>query len=323
LRFLEAANQGHSSAYGNDNYTQSVIERINRLFGGECSVYFVFNGTAANVLSLQSLIKPYEAVICPETAHINIDECGAPEKHLGSKVRSIKTATGKLNPELIEPFLIREGDEHYSQNRVISITQSTEYGTVYSVSELKELADFAHRHNLYLHVDGARIANAIVSTDSTFKAMITDTGIDVLSFGGTKNGMMFGEAVVFLRKELAPDFKFLRKQAMQLASKMRFIAAQFDALLTDNLYFSSAAHANAMAQYLADGLAQFKGIKITQPVEANAVFAIFPQHIIKSLQAEYFFYVWNESTNEVRLMNTFDTKREDIDQFLYLIKTHL
>jgi threonine aldolase len=320
LRAIERANAGHVVAYGDDVYTAAAVERFRELLGKNVEVFFVFSGTGANVLGLKAVTQPHHAIICAETAHINVDECGAPERFTGCKLLSVPTADGKLRPEDIKPLLHGIGVEHHVQPRVISISQSTEMGTVYGAEEIRTLADFAQQHNLLLHMDGARIANAAVSLKARLSEITSDAGVDVLSFGGAKNGMMYGEAVVFFNRNLAPDFKFIRKQGTHLASKMRFIAAQFEALLTNDLWKKNAAHANRMAQILARELAKIPPIEITQKVEANGVFAIVPKRYVPVLQKKYFFYVWNEATSEVRLMTSFDTTEEDIRKFVALVK---
>jgi threonine aldolase len=320
LQAIARANVGHVVAYGDDRYTGSAIKKFRDLLGADADVYFVFSGTGANVLGLKAVTKAYQAIICSDTAHINVDECGAPEKFTGCKLLTVRTADGKLRPEDIKPLLHGIGVEHHVQPRLISISQATEMGTVYTAAEIKTLADFAHQNHLLLHVDGARIANAAVTLKTSLRAITRDAGVDVLSFGGAKNGMMYGEAVVFFNRSLAPDFKFIRKQGTHLASKMRFISAQFDALLTNDLWKKNARHSNQMAQVLARELAKVSGVEITQKVEANGVFAIIPARYVSVLQKEYFFYVWNEETSEVRLMTSFDTTEEDIRKFVALVK---
>ena len=315
LAALAAANVGHQAAYGDDHYTVSAQKRFKEHFGDGTEVHFVFNGTGANVLSLESGVRPHEAVITPVSAHINVDECGAPERYIGCKLITVQTPDGKLTRDMVRPFLHVFGNEHHSQPRALSITQSTEYGTIYTPDEIALLSKFAHEHGMFLHMDGARIANAAAALGVPLRAITTDVGVDVLSFGGTKNGVMFGEAVVFFNPELAKGFKFRRKQGMQLASKMRFVSAQFEALLTDNLWLRSASHANAMAKLLEKELQSIAGVKVTQPVQANGVFAIFPREHIAALQEKYFFFVWDEEKSECRLMCSFDTTEEDIVGF--------
>ena len=320
LRAIERANRGHVIAYGDDPYSEAAVEKFREHLGNDIDVYFVFSGTGANVLGLKAITKPFHAIICADTAHINVDECGAPEKFTGCKLLLVPTADGKLRPEQIKPLLHGIGVEHHVQPRVISISQSTEMGTVYTPAEIKTLADFAHRHNLLLHVDGARIANAAVSLKAKLSEITTDVGVDVLSFGGTKNGMMYGEAVVLFGNNRTPQFKYIRKQGSHLASKMRYISAQFEALLANDLWKRNAAHANRMARMLARELRKIPAIEITQKVEANGVFAIIPKRFIPQLQRQYFFYVWNEEISEARFMTSFDTTEQDIRDFVALVK---
>ena len=320
IEALKTANEGHVVAYGDDPFTERAIKVFQKHFGKDIAVFFVFGGTGANVLGLKAITNSYEAVVCAETAHINVDECGAPEKFTGCKLLSVRTPDGKLRVEQIKPFLHGVGFEHHVQPRVISVSQATEMGTVYSKNELNTLARFAHDHNLLLHVDGARIANAAVSLNAKLKEITADAGVDVLSFGGAKNGMMYGEAVVFFDKKLASDFKYIRKQGMHLPSKMRFISAQFETLLAGDLWRRSAAHANRMARVLASELEKIPQIKITQPVEANGVFAEIPAKYVPALQKKYFFYVWNEETSECRFMASFDTTEDDIRDFVALVR---
>lgn len=310
------ANFGHASSYGNDEYTQKAELLFKQHFGEQAQAFFVFLGTAANVLSLSAIMRSYQAVICTNLAHINVDECGAPEKFGGIKLLTVPTTDGKLNLELAKKHLEGIGFEHHVQAKVISISQTTELGTVYTPEEIKEIADFAHNNNMYLHVDGARLSNAAAALNMPFKAFTTDLGVDVVSFGGTKNGMMFGEAVVFLNPSLATDFKYLRKQSMQLASKMRFIGAQFEAYLSNNQCINTAKHANLMAKYLEMKVREIPQIQVTQKVDANAVFAIFPEEITSKLQEATFFYLWDEAQNEARWMTSWDTTEDDIDFFV-------
>src|SRR4051812_29430258 len=282
LEAIAAANEGHAHSYGDDDWTRRAEARFREHFGEQASAFIVFNGTGANVVGLRALLRAYEGVICAETAHLNVDECGAPEWNAGIKLLTVPTPDGKLTPELVEPRIARIGDEHAIQPRVISITQSTELGTVYSVEETRALARLARERGLYLHVDGARLANAAAALDVPLRAITTDAGVDALSFGGTKNGLLAGEAVVFLRGGLGGEVAFLRKQSMQLASKMRFIAAQFEALLSDDLWRRPAAHANAMAARLAEAVGAIDGVTITQRVQANAVFAVIPPAVTES-----------------------------------------
>jgi threonine aldolase len=320
IKAIKAANEGHVIAYGDDPITARAVKLFQKHFGPDIAVYFVFGGTGANVLGLKAITRSHQAIICAETAHVNVDECGAPENFTGCKLISVPTADGKLRVEQIKPLLHGIGVEHHVQPAVITISQATEMGTVYTKKELKTLAGFAHEHGMLLHVDGARIANAAVSLDASLKEITADAGVDVLSFGGTKNGMMYGEAVVFFDSKLAAGFKYIRKQGMHLPSKMRFVSAQFEALLSRDVWRRGAAHANRMAQLLGSELAKLPQIKLTQPVEANGVFAVIPREYIPALQKKYFFYVWNEEISEVRLMASFDTSEEDIRDFVKFVR---
>ncbi len=319
MQALIEANQGHSPAYGADPYTEEAKQEFKKVFGAQTETYFVYNGTAANIISLASNSRSFNSIICSSHAHINVDECGAGEKFAGTKLLDITNTDGKLTPEMILPHVKADRYPHQSVPGIISITQATELGTLYSVSEIKGLADLAHKYNLILHVDGARIANAAVALNCTMKEMITDTGVDILSFGGTKNGLMFGEAVVFLKPELANLFELFRKQGMQLASKMRFISAQFTALLKNNLWEKNARHANEMAQYLGSKLASIPEIKISQKIETNGIWAIIPKTLAEKMQQAQFFYPWEESKDEYRIMTAFDTSKEEIDLFIEAI----
>lgn len=323
LEAMNAVNDGHVIAYGDDPYTESAISKMKQIFGKDTGIFFVFIGTAANVLGLSSLMEPYHAVICPDTAHIHVDECGAPEKFTGCKLLVSNTPDGKLTLDMIAQHMHGIGFEHHVQPRVVSITQSTELGTVYSIDEIRNIADYAHKNGMYLHMDGARISNAAVALDRDFYEMTGEAGVDVLSFGGTKNGMMYGEAVVFFNQKLCEDFKYRRKQGMQLSSKMRYIATQFEAFLQNDLWKTNALHANQMAQRLYLAVKDIPGVEVTQPVESNAVFAQIPAKIIPDLQEKYFFYVWDDERSEVRWMCSFDTTEQDIDEFALLLKSML
>jgi threonine aldolase len=323
LKAIENVNQGHTIAYGDDPYTDEATKKIKQIFGEECEVFFVFIGTAANVLGLDAVTQPYNSIICAETAHIHVDECGAPEKFTGCKLLSVETEDGKLSVEGIKKHMHGFGFEHHSQPKVISITQASEMGTVYTVEEIRRITEYAHSLGLLVHMDGARISNAAVSLGKSFKEFTVDAGVDVLSFGGTKNGMMYGEAVIFFNKDLAHDFKYRRKQGMQLASKMRYISAQFSAFLSNDLWKRNAEHANHMAKLLEQEVSRIKGITITQKVEANGVFAIIPKELIPILQKEFFFYIWNEERSEVRWMTSFDTEEGDIMGFVDLLRKRM
>ena len=320
---LQRVNVGHVHSYGDDPHTVEAVALFREVLGSEVEVFFAFNGTGANVTALSALTRFYDAVICSDTAHLHIDECGAPEQVAGVKLLPAPAPDGKITPEGIAAHIAARGDEHQVRPRVVSITQATELGTVYAPSEIRALADCAHEHGLYLHVDGARIANAAVGLGLGLREITGDCGVDVLSFGGTKNGLMLGEAVVFFKPELAEDYRRARKQGMQLASKMRFVAAQFTALLTDDLWRRSAQHANAMAQVLAERVRPIRGVEVIYPVQANAVFARLPTEVIPILQQEFFFYPWNATRGEVRWMTSFDTEVEDIEAFATLIEKTL
>jgi len=319
LGAIAAANHGHVVGYGDDPYTKSAIDRFQQHFGSDIEVFFVFNGTAANCLGLKALTASYNAVICAEGAHIYTDECGAPEKFTGCKLIPIPTSDGKLTLESVSRAYYGIGDQHHVQPRVVSITQASEVGTVYQPKEVRGLARFAHERNLFLHVDGARIANAAASLGLTLREATRDLGVDVLSFGGTKNGAMGAEAVIFFDKKLARDFAYLRKQGMQLASKMRFVAVQFEALLADDLWRKNAEHANQMAALLKKEVSKIPNVKLVHAVEANGVFAQIPRPAIRRLQEHYFFYVWDEEQSVVRWMCSFDTTAEDVKQFAKLL----
>ncbi len=319
LEAIAAANEGHAGSYGADPWTQRAEALLREQFGGDARGFVVFNGTGANVSSLDALTAPFEGVVCTETAHMNVDECGAPERLAGTKLLTVATEHGKLGPDDLARWESRRGDEHQVQPRLVSITQASELGTVYTVEETRAIADEAHRLEMLLHVDGARLANAAAALGVALAELTTEAGVDVVSFGGTKNGLVFGEAVVFCRAELARDFPFTRKQLGQLASKMRFVSAQFEALLTGDLWLRSARHANDMAARLAAAVEAVDGIEITHPVEANAVFARLPRpaidRLLAELPGEHPFYVWDAARDEVRWMCSWDTTEADVDGF--------
>lgn len=315
LGAIARVNVGHTFGYGHDEFSRQVEARFAEQFGGDARAFFVFNGTAANVLSLRAVCRPWEAAICANTAHVNVDECGAAEAIAGVKLLAVATEHGKLTPELAETAVTRVGDEHAAQPRLLTISQCTELGTLYTRSEVQALADFAHGHGMLLHVDGARLSNAAAALELPLWAITSDAGVDLLSFGGTKNGLLGAEAVVFLNPELADGFEYLRKQTLQLASKMRFLAAQFDALLSDELWLRCAQHANSMAASLAGAVRDLPGLEITRPVQTNAVFATLPRSATEVLQREFPFYIWDERTGEVRWMCSWDTTQDDVDLF--------
>jgi threonine aldolase len=320
LQAITEANQAHVSSYGNDLYTARAEQLFRSIFGKETEVLFVFNGTGANITALQCATQSFHSILCAKTAHINVDECGALMKATGCQLHTIDTPDGKLTPEMLTPFLCDIGNIHHTQPRVISITQCTEIGTVYSREELTALCNFAHQNGLYVHLDGARIANALVSLGCDAKAATVDCGIDIMSFGGTKNGLMIGEAVLIFNKNLATNAQFVRKQLGQLFSKMRFISAQFVALLENDLWLRMARHSNSMAQLLAREVSTIPQVKITQKVDANGVFALIPPAIVEPLEKEFPFYLWDEQTCEARWMCSFDTTEEEIRIFAKRIK---
>lgn len=320
FKAMEAANKGHVVGYGDDPFTQKAINVFKEKFGTDTAVFFVFNGTGANVLSLSTVTQSFHSVICAETAHIQEDECGAPEKFTGCKLIPVEPVQGKLTPATIQPHLKGFEFEHHSQPRVISISQVSEMGTVYQVGEIRALAGLAHKNNMLLHMDGARIANAAISLDLDFKEFTVDCGVDILSFGGTKNGMMMGEAVLFFNPGLTLNTKYIRKQSMQLYSKMRFVGAQFLAYFENDLWKKTAIHANNMAKLLRAEVAKIPEIEITQPVDANGIFAIVPREIIEPLQNSFYFYIWDDTKPEVRWMTSFDTTEKEIFEFVALIK---
>jgi threonine aldolase len=323
LNEIISANSGHVIGYGSDIYTEKALNVFKEHFGNSTETFFVFTGTAANVLSLSGITRSFNSVITASTAHLEQDECGAPEKFTGCKVLTVDTPDGKICTDFLERHMHGFDFEHHSQPKVISITQATEMGTVYTSQEIRVIADFAHSRGMLLHMDGARIANASVSLNLPFKTFTTDAGVDVLSFGGTKNGLMFGEAVCFLKPGLSTEFKYIRKQGMQLASKMRFISAQYIAYFRDELWKKCASHSNAMAGILAERLRQFSEIKITQKVQSNGVFAIMPSDVAEKIRKDYFFYPWNEKTSEYRLMASWDTTKEDIEDFIISLSKEL
>jgi threonine aldolase len=319
LKEISAVNIGHTIGYGSDIYTDKAKDLFRKHLGESAEVFFVFTGTAANVLGLSGVTRPWNSVITAFSAHIEQDECGAPEKFTGCKVLTVDTVNGKIDVGMLAKHMHGLDFEHHSQPKVISITQATEMGTVYTVDEIKRISDFAHENNMLVHMDGARIANAAVSLDLPFKNFTTDAGVDLLSFGGTKNGMMFGEAVCFLKPGLSENFKYIRKQGMQLASKMRFISAQYIAYFSNDLWKKCAAHSNSMARLLYEKVKNIDGLKVTQPVQSNGVFIIIPHDVAASLSKEYFFYPWNEIASEYRWMTSWDTTVMDIENFVDML----
>ena len=323
IEAIAQANSDHALAYGDDEYTQRLETLIKETFGPQAKVYLVFNGTGANVLSIDAMCRSHEAVVCAETAHINVDECGAPQRVVGCRLLTVDTPDGKLAPALVKTRLHGFGFEHHSQPKAISISQPTELGTLYSKEEIKALADLAHSYNMYLHVDGARLANAAVALGCSFKEMTTDLGVDALSFGGTKNGLLMGESCVLLNPALDVDMKYRRKQMTQLASKMRFMAAQFICYIESGIWRRNAEHSNRMAQLLRAEVEKVEGVKIMYPVQVNSVFAQLPTDVWHRLQERYFFYDWDEAADVVRWMCSFDTTEEDIHSFVNALKEEL
>jgi threonine aldolase len=323
LAALSRENEGHASSYGHDAFTERVLTRLTNEFGDGASAVLVFNGSAANVLCLRAACRPWEAAICAAAAHLNVDEGGAPEVIAGVKLLTVDTSDGKLTPALVAARIERIGDEHAVQPRVLSITQSSEVGTLYTIDELRAIADFAHSQELLLHIDGARLANAAAALDCSLGEAAT--GADLVSFGGTKNGLMLGEAVIVRGRaaEAGATLPFLRKQTLQLASKMRYISAQFDAYLEDELWRRTATHANAMAARLAGALEDVAGVEIIQAVQANGVFARIPPEAVAPLQERFAFYVWDETEGIVRWMCAWDTAEEDVDAFAAVIRETL
>ena len=315
MEAIAAANAGHEPAYGDDAVTARLQERLRAELGSHAEGFVVFNGTGANVVAMRALLRPWEGVICAETAHVNVDEAGAPERIGGTKLLTVATPHGKLTPELCAPRIDRMDDVHAVRPGMISVTNSTELGTVYAPDELRALADFAHGHGLVLHVDGARLANAAAALDVGLRAITTDAGVDVLTLGGTKAGLMGAEVVVTLRPDLADGVDRIRKQSMQLASKMRFLSAQLEALLSADLWRRTAGHANAMARRLADAVAGTPGLRLAHPVEANALFPVLPAGVAAELQSRWPFYTWDEATGVQRWMCSWDTTEQDVDAF--------
>ncbi|TIC84799.1 low specificity L-threonine aldolase [Nocardioides sp. GY 10113] len=323
LAALATANGGHAVSYGEDPYTGHLQELMSGLFGADVAAYPVFNGTGANVFALQAMTDRWGAVICAETAHINCDEGGAPEQVAGLKLHAVATPDGKLTPELVDRQAWGMDTEHRAMPQVVSITQATELGTLYTPDEVKALADHVHGLGLKLHMDGARLANAAAALGVPVREFTSDAGVDVLSFGATKNGALGAEAVVLMDPSQVSHPLHLRKLSMQLASKMRFLSVQFEALLSDGLWLRLAGQANAMAQRLADGVAAVDGVEILYPVEANAVFARLPHDVSRRLQERHRFYFWDEAAGDVRWMCSFDTTEADVDAFVAALREEI
>jgi threonine aldolase len=322
LQAIADANEGDAIGYGDDPWTQRAQDRFRKAFGPDTLVFFTFNGTGANVAALSTVLRPWEAVLCPQTAHLQTDECGAFERFSGSKVIPVATARGKLRPLDLEPYLRAGHGVHFPQPRAISISQPTEFGEIYQPGEIAELCDYAHGHGLFVHVDGARIANAAAALGRSPREITVELGVDCLSFGGTKNGLMLGEAVCFFSGEAhAVAAAFVQKQAMQLASKMRYIAAQFDALLENDRWLHYASHSNAMARSLHQQIRDIAGVRVTRSVDCNAIFAVLQRDAIERLQREFFFYVFDEGPPEVRWMTHWATTKNDVDRFATAVRT--
>jgi threonine aldolase len=323
LAALALANGGHQVAYGDDAYTENLQQIIRGHFGATAQAFPVFNGTGANVVALQAVTDRWGAVVCAETAHINVDECGAPERMGGLKLLTVPTADGKLTPELIDRQAWGWADEHRAMPQVVSITQSTELGTVYTPDEIRVICDQAHSRNMTVHVDGSRIANAAATLGIPMRECTSDVGVDIVSLGGTKNGALLGEAVVVLNAAAAEHMKHLRKLSMQLHSKMRFVAVQLEALLAKDLWLRNARHANLMAQRLAEGARAIDGVRVLYPVQANAVFARLPHGASKRMQQRFRFYFWDEAAGDVRWMCSFDTTESDVDAFVTALEEEM
>ncbi len=323
LDAIARANENHCLAYGDDPFTIQLADVVKKEFGHEAQMFTFFNGTGANVCALRACTQPFHSILTAETGHIDVDECGAPEFHTSAALKSIRTSDGKVRVEDVQKFVHCFGFEHHSQPKVLYITQCTELGTVYSQEEIKALADFLHQHNMYLHVDGARIANAAASLNLTYSEMTNQCGADIISFGATKNGLLQGEAVIVFCKELAENMKYIRKQSAQLFSKMRFHAAQFIPYFEQKLGYENAAHANKMAQILRSEIENVGSFEFTQPTQANIILFKMPPDLIEKMLKEHFFYIWNEEVSEIRLVTSWDTTEQDIDAFIRSLKRML
>ncbi|NLJ01422.1 MAG: low specificity L-threonine aldolase [Bacteroidales bacterium] len=316
MEALAEINRDHAVAYGDDPWTAEAKELLRSMLGDKSvEPLFLFNGTGANVVALQACTLPFHSILCAATAHIAVDECGAPVKFTGASLKEIETPDGKLTPDLVRPHLHGFGFEHHSQPKVIAISQTTELGTAYTPDELKALADLAHQHDMYLFVDGTRVANACAYLGTTLKEITGDCGVDIFTLGGTKNGLMFGEVLIALRPELSENLKYYRKQITQLYSKMRYIAAQFIPYLKEDIWMENARESNRAARRLFEGMETVPGVKITQAVQSNALFFTAPEGIREQLRQRYFFYDWNEAIGEARLVCSWDTSMDDIEQF--------
>ncbi len=321
MKAIAEANKGHAIAYGTDIWTEKADQCIATVFGDDVQPYYVFNGTGSNMVALQTMTLPFHSIVSASTGHICVDECGAPAKFTSCMVKEVPCPDGKLTPERIAKQLHGFDDQHHSQPKVVYLSQCTELGTVYTPEELKAICDYAHSFGMYVHMDGARLANACATLNLGLRELSRDCGVDILSLGGTKNGMMMGEAVIAFRPELLENIKYYRKQSAQLFSKMRYISAQYSAYFENDLWLKNAQHANEMALLLADQLKNIPDLQLTQKVESNALFLTMPQNIIDRLLKHYFFYIWNEENNEIRLLCSWDTTVADIEQFISTLKT--
>jgi threonine aldolase len=320
LEAINKANRDHTIAYGDDPYTTLAAEKVKQLFGSDAQFFPMFNGTGANICALRACVQPFHAIMAPDSGHIFVDECGAPEWLTGAAIKSIPTTDGKITPEMVASMFHYLGFEHHSQPKVLYISQLSELGTLYTPAEIKALADLLHQHNMYLHMDGARIANAAATLGCTLKEITAEAGVDILSFGGTKNGMMLGESVITFKPELAENMKYIRKQSTQLYSKMRFCSAQFLAYFENDLWLKNAQHANQMAQVLRSEMTELHPFVFSQPTDGNIILVTLEPQIIEEMLQHHFFYIWNESTNEIRLVTSWDTTLEDVNLFIEDLK---
>jgi threonine aldolase len=320
LEGLQGANVEHAHSYGMDEVSEATKSEWNRVLGRDAHVFYVFNGTAANVLSLQTFLRPFEAIVASEVAHLHLDECGAPEKHLGSKVYTLPSPDGKIKPEQLRDLLARGGDQHFASPKIVSLTLPTELGVCYSIDELKTWRKFANQHRLFLHWDGARLTNATSHLKVTLAQLIEAGQPDIISFGGTKNGLLGGEAIVVFDPERAKDLKYIRKQGMQLSSKTRFLAAQFNAFLKNDLWQNIADHVTSEAQFLANALKDFPEIRIAFPVHSNALFVELPKKWIDPVRKEFFFYIWDVDKNMARWMISWDWQRPQTERLLQVLR---
>ena len=323
MEAIAEANRDHAVGYGDDPWTEKTVEKIKELFGAGAEPFLVFNGTGANSVALQAATRSFNSILCAQTAHIYVDECGAPGRMTGCTLTPVRTGNGKLTPELLEPYLTHFGVCHHPQPGAVYISQASELGTLYTVDEIRAIAERIHAHGMILHMDGARLANACAATGCTMKETTVDAGVDILSFGGTKNGMMMGEAVISFRQELTVNLQYYRKQSAQLASKMRYLSAQFLPYFEKDLWLENALHANRQAKRLEEMLRRYPQIRFTQPVETNQLFFSIPKDVSDKLLEHYFFYTWNETTNEVRLVTSWDTTDQDIEGFGQILQTVL